>query len=61
MYAGFGLDELCSDADAVGRPAHRAFERVAHPEFTPDLLHIDAVAFVGKARITSDHKEPADP
>jgi len=26
----------------------------------PDLLHIDRLAFVGKARIAGDHEQPAD-
>src|SRR3954454_1527933 len=41
MLAGFGLDQLRGDADAVAGFAQAAFEHVAHTQFAPDLLHID--------------------
>src|ERR1700758_532968 len=44
MRAGFGLDQLPNDADAVAGLADRAFEQVAHAEFAPDSLHIDRLA-----------------
>ena len=42
MRAGFGIDQLPGDAHPVAALAHRAFEHIAHAEFAPDLLHIDA-------------------
>ena len=60
MHAGPGLDKLCGNAHAVARPAHRAFEHIAHTQFAANLLHIDAAALVGEARIAGDHKQPPD-
>jgi hypothetical protein len=44
----------------VPRLAPRAFEDIAHTQLTPDLLHVDQLAFVSKTRIAGDHEEPAD-
>src|SRR5262249_51626954 len=60
MRAGGRLDQLPSDTDPLASFAYRAFEDIAHAELTPDLLHIDGLALVCKARIPSDHEEPAD-
>src|SRR5262249_1227965 len=40
--------------------SHRAFEHIAHPELSPDPLHIDGLALVGEARIAGDDEEPFD-
>src|SRR5262249_35561734 len=31
---------------------------VTHPQLAPDLLHIDYLALVGKARVSGDHHQP---
>src|SRR5215469_5063262 len=41
VLAGLGLDQLRRDADAVARFAETAFQDITHPQFAPDLLHID--------------------
>ena len=60
MHAGPGLDKLCGNAHAVARLAHRAFEHVANTELAADLLQVDRLALIRKARIAGDHKEPAN-
>ena len=37
------------------------FQDVAHPEFAPDLAHVDGLALVDEARIARDHEQPLDP
>src|SRR5262249_45359553 len=60
MRTGCRVDQLPSDAHPLASLAHRAFEHVADAELTPDLLHIDRLALVGKGRIAGDDKEPTD-
>src|SRR5215472_14370308 len=55
------VDKLASDANAVTGFAYAAFENVAHSKFTTHLLHVSRPAFVGKARIPCDHKQPRQP
>jgi hypothetical protein len=54
------VDQLRSDADAVAGFAHRAFQNIADAQFATDLLYVDGLALVGKARIAGDDEEPAD-
>jgi hypothetical protein len=54
------IDQLGADAHATAGLAHRAFQNITHPQFAPDLFHIDGLALVGEARIASDDEEPAD-
>ena len=54
------IDQLGGDAHPPTRLANRAFEHVAHAELAPDLLHVDSLALVCKARIPSDDEQPAD-
>src|SRR5215475_587234 len=58
MYACRGINELTGDAHPAGGFAHASFEYVAHPELTPNLLHVDRPALVGEARVSRDHEEP---
>src|SRR5271166_4244135 len=51
MRAVCRIDQLCSDAYATGGLAHRAFKHIAHAKLPPDLLHVDRLALVRKARI----------
>src|SRR5262245_55999656 len=53
-----GVNELPGDTNSVPRPTHTAFENIANPEFTSDLLHVYSPALVGEARIASDDKQP---
>ena len=55
-----GVDELCGDAHPAAALAHRTFEHITDPELAPDLLHVDGLVLVRKARIASDDEEPAD-
>ena len=54
MRAISRFDQLRSDPHAIASFAHRTFEELADAELTPDLLHIDRLAFVRKARIAGD-------
>jgi hypothetical protein len=60
MRARQDVDQLPGDADPVAAFAHRTFEHIPDAEFPPDLLYVDHLALVGKARIAGDHEEPAD-
>jgi hypothetical protein len=57
VLAGFGLDELRSNADAVAGFAQAALEHIPHRQLAPDLLHIDHAAFIREGRIASDDEE----
>src|SRR6202035_783041 len=57
VRAARGIDELTSNAHSVARLADAAFQHVAHAEFAADLLHVDWLAFVGKARIAGDNMQ----
>ena len=54
MHRRRGVDELPGDADARSRPAHAAFQHVAHAEVAADLLHVDGAALVGEGRVARD-------
>src|SRR6516164_3645613 len=60
MRPGQRVDQLRRDAHPSAGFAHRAFEHIADTELSADLLHLDRLAFVRKARIAGDHEEPAD-
>src|SRR5712664_2145202 len=59
MRSSRSINELPGDAYPAGRPAHAAFEQIAHPELATDLLHIHSPALVDEARIAGDDKQPA--
>src|SRR6516225_1326706 len=59
MSACCGINELCSDSGSCSGPADAAFKNVTDAEFTAHLLDVDRPAFVCKARIAGDHKQPA--
>jgi hypothetical protein len=54
------VDQLGRDPHPLARLAHRAFQRVTHTELAADLLHVNGLALVRKARIAGDDEEPAD-
>ena len=60
MRAAERVDQLGGDAHPTAGFANRAFEHVAHTQFTPDLLKINCLPLVGEARIAGDDEEPAD-
>jgi hypothetical protein len=60
MGASGCINELGRDAQAPSRIAHRAFEHIVHAELTVDFLHVDRLPSVGKARIASHDKQPAE-
>ena len=61
VIAGDRVDQLPGDAHPVAGFAYRAFEQIAHAQFARHLLHVDRFAFVEKARIACDHKQPGQP
>src|SRR3989442_3579802 len=56
MRAGCRVDHLRGIAHATAGSTHRAFEDLTDAEFPADLLHIDRLAFVYKARIAGETK-----
>jgi hypothetical protein len=60
MRSGRRVDQLRADAHAATGFTNGAFEDVAHTQFAADLLQIDRMAFVRKARIAGDDQEPPD-
>ena len=61
MLAGFGVDKLAGDADALARGPHAPFEEITHTEILRDLPHVDRFALVDEARIASDDEQPTQP
>src|SRR5258708_32858510 len=57
VVAGFGLDQLRGDADAVAGFTQAAFEHVAHAKLAPDLLHVHRVTLVSEARVAGDDEQ----
>jgi hypothetical protein len=51
VLAGFGLDKLRGDADAVASFAQTAFEDVAYTEFASDRLYVYGTALVGEEEL----------
>ena len=56
VRAGRGINQLAGNANFSGCLAHTSFQDVADAEFAPDLLDIDGLALVSKARIARDHE-----
>ena len=57
VSAARSIDKLTGNAHPVACLAHAAFQHVAHAEVTPNLLHVDRLALVGKARIARDNMQ----
>jgi len=55
------LDQLSGDVHPASTLSYRAFEDIAYAQFATDLLYVDGLALVGKARITGDDEEPSYP
>jgi len=60
MGTGRRVKQLRANADAISGLANRAFQHIQDAQLSPDLFDIDGSALVGEARISGDHKEPAD-
>src|SRR4051812_13949885 len=60
MRAGFRVDKLGCNAYSIAGFAYATFEQVADTELASNLLHVDSLASVGKARISGDYEEPFD-
>jgi len=57
VCTGGGIDELSRDTDPACRLANAAFQHVAHPKLTSDLLHFDRAPLVGEARVAGDDEQ----
>src|SRR5829696_455356 len=57
MRAGSRIDKLTGDAHLAACFTDAAFQDVAHPELTPDVLHIDESAVVSEAGDPSDDEQ----
>ena len=53
MRAGFRVDELRVDADAVAAALHAAFHHVAHTKFAADHADVHWLAFEGEGSVAS--------
>src|SRR5262249_55709611 len=60
MYTGRRVKQLRANADAISSPANRAFQHIQDPKLSADLFHVHCSTLVSEARISGDHKEPAD-
>ena len=61
MGPGDRIYELGADPDMIAGPANAALQDVAHPEFVPNLPHVDGLALVLEARVASDHQQLGEP
>src|SRR5262245_38798541 len=60
MGTGRRVKQLRANADAISSPANRAFQHIQDPKLSADLFHVHRSTLVSEARISGDHKEPAD-
>jgi hypothetical protein len=51
VHACGSIDQLTGNAHLAPRFAHASFEDIAHPELTPNLLHVHGATFVGEAHV----------
>src|SRR4051812_908788 len=51
---------MTSNAYVIAHLTHRAFQHIAHTEFTADLPHVYSLAFISEAGTARDHEQPAD-
>src|SRR5262245_3436117 len=59
MRSGRSVDELATDANPGACLADAAFEDIAYPQLSPNLLHIDSTTLIGKTRIACDDEKAA--
>src|SRR5580704_17216728 len=59
MVAGIGSDQLRRHPHPAAGFAHASFEDIAYAQLFSDLLYVDRLAFVGKGRVTGNHREGA--
>ena len=60
MRAGFGLDQLDGDAQAVAALLHAAFDHVGDAQLLADVAHIRRAPLVGEGGVARDDEERAD-
>ena len=60
MNAGFGLDELRADPDALARLTYTTFQYVAHTQLATDPLHVHSLSLESEAGIARDNEQPFD-
>src|SRR5262245_57915543 len=61
IAAVIGVDELCSDPDAVAGAADASHEDITNAEFSSDCFRADCAALVCESRTSGDHEKPANP
>ena len=60
VRASVGINQLRVHAYAVATALHAALQDIAHVQLSPDLLHIDWLAFVRKGCVARDHERAGD-
>src|SRR5262249_21582718 len=56
-----GIDQLCSNADAVTDPADATLEHIVHAKFPRDDTGVWGLALVLEARVPGDHEQFGEP
>jgi hypothetical protein len=56
VIAGFRVDQLCVHSQPAATMLHRALERVADVQLTPNLLETDLITFVAERSMSTDHE-----
>jgi hypothetical protein len=54
VIAGFGVDELHINAQAIAAALNAALKDIADVQLTSDRLHVERLAFVSESRVTGD-------
>ena len=57
VLAGFGLDQLRRDTNAIAGFAQTPLEYVTHAQFAADPLHINRAALVCEGGMAGDHEK----
>src|SRR5262245_6977133 len=60
IAAIIGVDELCSDPDAVAGAADASHEDITNAELSSDFFRADSAALVCESRTSGDHEKPAN-
>ncbi len=61
MGAGYGVDQLRRDPDAILGDLHAALQHIAHPQLLCHLLHLHCFSLVGEGRVAGDDEELFEP
>src|SRR6516164_8830212 len=60
VIAGFGVDQLHVDAEAVAATLHRAFEHIADVQLTSQLLYVNPFSLEGERGVTCNYERATD-